>query len=86
MNSRRITLIVTLLTVMALTLGACAKGSGDGSTYKIGFNSSATGSYASLGLPEAKFAQNLDRPREALAVTVRPISTMPPLEEWLQAI
>jgi branched-chain amino acid transport system substrate-binding protein len=57
MNSRRITLIVTVLSVMVLTLGACAKGSGEGSTYKIGFNSSATGSYASLGLPEAKTAE-----------------------------
>ena len=60
MNSRRISMVVALLTVTALLLGACAPKSGSaGTTYKIGFNSSATGTYATLGLPEAKTAEML---------------------------
>ncbi|MBL7199666.1 MAG: ABC transporter substrate-binding protein [Anaerolineae bacterium] len=62
MNSRRNRLVVTLLTVAVVLLAACAKGpeaGGEGATYKIGFNSSATGTYATLGLPEAKTAEML---------------------------
>jgi branched-chain amino acid transport system substrate-binding protein len=58
MNTRRILLsTIALLTVAGLILTACACPPKAGSVYKIGFNSSATGSYASLGLPEAKTAE-----------------------------
>lgn len=64
MNTRRISHIVTLVTMVALLVAACAKGGGTpttGVTYKIGFNSSATGPSASLGLPEAKTAEMIQK-------------------------
>ena len=57
MKVRRISLIIALLSVVGLLLGACARPKAAATTYKIGFNSSATGNYASLGLPEAKTAE-----------------------------
>lgn len=59
MNTRKVSLIVTLVTVVGLLLAACAKP--QGSVYRIGFNSSATGPSASLGLPEAKTAEMIQQ-------------------------
>ncbi len=58
MNTRRVSLsIVALLTVAGLVMTGCSCPAKEGSVYKIGFNSSASGSYASLGEPEAKTAE-----------------------------
>lgn len=57
MNRRQISLIVVLLLVAGLALSACKPQGKAGSVYKIGFNSSASGPYASLGGPEAKTAE-----------------------------
>jgi len=59
MNSRKVFVIMIILTVLGLLLAACAKP--QGSVYRIGFNSSATGPSASLGLPEAKTAEMLQK-------------------------
>jgi branched-chain amino acid transport system substrate-binding protein len=62
MNTRRISLVVvSLLVVGGLTLTACSCPPKEGSVYKVGFNSSATGPYASLGLPEAKTAEMIQK-------------------------
>jgi branched-chain amino acid transport system substrate-binding protein len=45
--------------VIGLLLAACAKP--EGSAYRIGFNSSATGPSASLGLPEARTAEMIQQ-------------------------
>src|SRR5512138_1093531 len=54
-------MVVALLAAVGLMATACgastAGETGKGVAYKIGFNSSATGASASLGLPEAKTAQ-----------------------------
>jgi branched-chain amino acid transport system substrate-binding protein len=58
MNTHRIFLsIITLLVVAGLAMAGCACPAKEGSAYKIGFSSSATGTYASLGVPEAKTAE-----------------------------
>ncbi|MBN1975809.1 MAG: ABC transporter substrate-binding protein [Anaerolineae bacterium] len=58
MNTRRISLIaVTSVLVAGLLVTACSCPPKEGSVYKIGFNSSATGPSASLGLPEARTAE-----------------------------
>jgi branched-chain amino acid transport system substrate-binding protein len=65
MKVRRMAQIVALLTIAALVLAACGQAGtskgGKGAVYKIGFNSSATGNYASLGLPEAKTAEMIQQ-------------------------
>jgi branched-chain amino acid transport system substrate-binding protein len=62
-NRILISMMVGFLTLVAWT--GCASTSNvpasTGSVYKIGFNSSATGASASLGLPEAKTAQMLQQ-------------------------
>ncbi|MBN1429977.1 MAG: ABC transporter substrate-binding protein [Anaerolineae bacterium] len=61
----KILAIVTLLAIVGLDVTACNSGTsqetGQGVTYKIGFNSSATGASASLGLPEAKTAEMIQK-------------------------
>lgn len=61
----RILVIVTLLVAVSLVVTACNTGTvgetGKGVTYKIGFNSSATGASASLGLPEAVTAEMIQK-------------------------
>ena len=58
MNTRRISLmVVTLMIVTGLVVAGCSCSGKEGSVYKIGFNSSASGPYASLGGPEAKTAE-----------------------------
>lgn len=59
MNSRKVFAVVTILALLGLLLAACAKP--QGSVYRIGFNSSATGPSASLGLPEAKTAEMIQQ-------------------------
>ncbi|MFN2270755.1 MAG: ABC transporter substrate-binding protein [Anaerolineae bacterium] len=62
MNTRRISLVVVaLLLVAGLLVTACSCPSKEGSVYKIGFNSSASGPYASLGDPEAKTAEMIQK-------------------------
>ncbi|MBN1887153.1 MAG: ABC transporter substrate-binding protein [Thermoflexales bacterium] len=62
MISRRLFVIVALLIVSALALTACGPGQAKtGKVYKIGFNSSATGTNATLGLPEAKTAEMIQK-------------------------
>jgi branched-chain amino acid transport system substrate-binding protein len=62
MNTRRMSMLVVSLLVVAGLIGTgCSCPAKEGSTYKIGFNSSATGSYASLGLPEAKTAEMIQK-------------------------
>jgi branched-chain amino acid transport system substrate-binding protein len=58
MNTHRISLIVvTLMIVIGLIMTGCLCPGKEGSVYKVGFNSSASGPYASLGEPEAKTAE-----------------------------
>jgi branched-chain amino acid transport system substrate-binding protein len=62
MNTRRMSILaVSLLIVAGLVVTGCSCPAKEGSTYKIGFNSSATGPYASLGLPEAKTAEMIQK-------------------------
>ena len=62
MNTRRISLVVVaLLLVAGLIATACSCPPKEGSVYKIGFNSSASGPYASLGDPEAKTAEMIQK-------------------------
>jgi len=62
MNTRRISLVVVaLLLVAGLIATACSCPTEEGSVYKIGFNSSASGPYASLGGPEAKTAEMIQK-------------------------
>jgi branched-chain amino acid transport system substrate-binding protein len=58
-NKKQMSLIVALTIVVGLALTACDGGAS--TTYKIGFNSSATGTYATLGLPEAKTAEMIQK-------------------------
>jgi branched-chain amino acid transport system substrate-binding protein len=58
MNTRRIPLVVvTLIIVTDLVVAGCSCPGKEGTVYKIGFNSSISGPYASLGGPEAKTAE-----------------------------
>ena len=64
MKMQRFAVVVAVGVIIGLTVASCAPGGSSGSTggsagvtYKIGFNSSATGTYATLGLPEAKTAE-----------------------------
>jgi branched-chain amino acid transport system substrate-binding protein len=62
MNTGRISLIVvTLMIVAGLILVGCSCPTKEGSVYKVGFNSSASGPYASLGEPEAKTAEMIQK-------------------------
>jgi len=62
-----------MLTLVAFTgCAPSAPTSKAGSAYKIGFNSSATGASASLGLPEAKTAQMLQKQINDLGGIVGP--------------
>jgi branched-chain amino acid transport system substrate-binding protein len=58
MNTHRISLmVVTSMIVAGLVVVGCSCSGKEGSVYKIGFNSSISGPYASLGGPEAKTAE-----------------------------
>jgi branched-chain amino acid transport system substrate-binding protein len=59
MSSKRTVFLALFCTLAVALLGGCAPGKG--SEYKIGFVSSATGNYASLGLPEAKTAEMIQK-------------------------
>jgi branched-chain amino acid transport system substrate-binding protein len=76
MNTYRFSLIVTLCVVAGLILAACASPSTKaptvGQPYKIGFNSSATGANASLGVPEAKTAEMIQKQLNAAGGIVGP--------------
>jgi branched-chain amino acid transport system substrate-binding protein len=75
MKVRKLSLIATLVTVAAVVLVACApaaKAPQAGATYKLGFNASATGSYASLGVPETKTAEMIQEQINAAGGVVGP--------------
>ncbi len=82
MNTRRVSLSVTLVTVVGLLIAACAKGGtpAAGATYKIGFNSSATGPSASLGLPEAKTAEMIQQQLDEAGGVVGPDGVRHPVK------
>ncbi|MBN1438510.1 MAG: ABC transporter substrate-binding protein [Anaerolineales bacterium] len=62
MSSKRIVKLIPICILALAVLGGCgAAGSKEGSVYKIGFSSAATGNYASLGLPEAKTAEMIQK-------------------------
>jgi len=64
MDKHRKWIVLSLGLLLVVLLSACSSGTGTpkaGSVYKIGFNSSATGASASLGLPEAKTAQMIQK-------------------------
>ncbi len=58
------TTFLALFCILALSiLGGCAPAKG--SEYKIGFNASVTGNYASLGVPESKTAEMIQKQFDA---------------------
>jgi len=63
MSSKRIGFLALFVLFSIPILGGCALVKG--SEYKIGFVSSATGNYASLGLPEAKTAEMIQKQLDA---------------------
>ena len=63
MPLKRFPYVILFCILTFVILGGCAAGTG--SEYKIGFVSSATGNYASLGLPEAKTAQMIQKQLDA---------------------
>jgi branched-chain amino acid transport system substrate-binding protein len=75
MKVRKCSVVATLFTVAVVLLVACApaaKAPKAGAVYKIGFNSSATGSYASLGVPEANTAEMIQEQINAAGGVVGP--------------
>ncbi len=69
-------LVLALLMVAGMVLAGCAQAppatEAPPATYKIGFNSSATGTYATLGLPEAKTAEMIQEQINAAGGVVGP--------------
>jgi branched-chain amino acid transport system substrate-binding protein len=63
MSLKRISFFVLFCILAMALLGGCAPAKG--AEYKIGFVSSATGNYASLGLPEAKTAEMIQKQLDA---------------------
>lgn len=81
MKTKRLMLGVTLCVIAGLLLTACGGGEEEvGSTYRIGFNSSATGNYAALGLPEARTAEMIQEQLNAAGGIVGPDGVRHPVE------
>ncbi len=83
MNKRSLSLAATWLTLAALLLAACAPAARTpktGATYRIGFNASATGTYASLGVPESKTAEMIQEQINAAGGVVGPDGVRHPVE------
>jgi branched-chain amino acid transport system substrate-binding protein len=64
--------------VSGFALTSC--GGGEPATYKVGFNSSATGTYATLGLPEAKTAEMIQEQINEAGGIKGPDGKMHPVE------
>ncbi|MBN2083962.1 MAG: ABC transporter substrate-binding protein [Anaerolineales bacterium] len=73
------TSFLALFCILAIALlGGCAPGKG--TEYKIGFVSSATGNYASLGLPEAKTAEMIQKQLDAMGGITGPDGVKHPVK------
>lgn len=83
MNTRRISLIVTLVSVVSLGLAACTPAPApteEGSTYKIGFAPGAIGGGAFLGEPERFVGEMIAAQLEASGGVVGPDGVLHPVE------
>jgi len=80
LNTRRISIIVALVSVAALLLTACAPTSEGGTSYKIGFAPGVTGGGSFLGEPEREVAEMLAAQLEEAGGVVGPDGVTHPVE------
>jgi branched-chain amino acid transport system substrate-binding protein len=78
MSLKRTSFLALFSILAIILLGGCAPGKG--TEYKIGFISSATGNYASLGLPEAKTAEMIQKQLDAMGGITGPDGVKHPVK------